>query len=221
MSIVSSAATRVRLGLVFLIVAAVLVSPTGCSGQSNAPSDPPNVAAGNGSTAGGNGPGAGNDSGGGNGSNSGNGSTVGEDGSTAGNGVAAGAAGDGGTSGTAGSGAVSWCQAYKLINCVCQQCHQNPTLHGAAMPLMTFEDTQVPFPYPTSTATVWQTMQGVIANRFMPYTGDSSVMPLVKPLTDEQRGTLLAWLAQGATAAGGAVCPMTCDWSKGPPTGPF
>jgi hypothetical protein len=89
------------------------------------------------------------------------------------------------------------------------------------MPLMTFEDTQAPFPFPTSTATVWQTMQSVISNRFMPYTGDSTVIPPVKPLTDVQRDTLLAWLAQGATAAGGTACPMTCDWSKGPPTGPF
>jgi hypothetical protein len=202
MSIAPSAACRLRLSLV---VSAAMALPLGCGSQSNAPGDPPNLAAGGGSSAGAAG-------------SAGSGPVAGAAG-VSGAGVSG--AGVSGTSGAAGSGVVSWCQAYKLINCVCQQCHQKPTLHGAAMPLMTFEDTQAPFPYPTSTATVWQTMQGVIANRVMPYTGDSTLVPPVKPLTDVQRDTLLAWLAQGATAAGGTVCPMTCDWSKGPPTGPF
>jgi len=121
---------------------------------------------------------------------------------------------------TAGSGAgggasdrlVPWCDAYKVINCVCQQCHQNPPVNGAAMPLMTYEDTQAPFPQPTSSTLVWQKMQSAVSNRTMPETGNPSVVPAVKPLTDAERNTLLNWFAQGAHDQGGRDCPMTCDW---------
>ena len=125
------------------------------------------------------------------------------------------AGGEGGAS----SGPVSWCDAYRVVNCVCQQCHQRPTQHGAAMPLMTYEDTQAPYPLSTSTKLVWQAMQRAVDTGFMPFTGDATVMPAVKPLSDAQRHTLLTWLAQGATAAGGTDCAMTCDWSQDPPTG--
>jgi hypothetical protein len=114
---------------------------------------------------------------------------------------------------------VPWCAAYQIINCVCQQCHQNPPLHGAPIPLMTYADTQAPFPPTSKTNLVWQTMQGVVSTRFMPYQGDKTVMPVVLPLDDDDYDTLLSWLAQGATDLGGQDCPMTCDWSKGPPPG--
>ena len=128
----------------------------------------------------------------------------------------AGAAGAGAAAGAQGS-PVPWCDAYKIINCVCQQCHRDPTLNGAAMPLMTYEDTQAPFPLPTSSTLVWEKMQVAVKSRVMPETGNSSVVPAVKPLTDAQQNTLLNWLAQGALDEGGSNCPMTCDWSKGPP----
>jgi hypothetical protein len=112
---------------------------------------------------------------------------------------------------------VPWCDAYKIINCVCQQCHQDPMLNGAAMPLMTYEDTQAPFPLATSSTFVWQKMEVAVRSRVMPETSNPSVVPAVEPLTDAQRNTLLGWLAQGAHAEGGRNCPMACDWSKGPP----
>ena len=112
---------------------------------------------------------------------------------------------------------VTWCEAYKIINCSCQQCHQNPPLHGAPIPLMTYADTQAPFGKPPGT--VWQEMQSAIESRSMPYMGDTAVMPPVQPLTDEQQAMILAWLAQGATDEGGQRCTTTCDWSKVPPTG--
>jgi len=123
---------------------------------------------------------------------------------------------------TAGSGAggggatetlVPWCDAYKIVNCVCQQCHQNPTRHGAAMPLMTYEDTQARYPVSSSTL-VWEKMQEAVSKRSMPETGDPSVEPPVKPLTEAQRTTLLTWLAQGAHPEGGLDCPATCDWGQ-------
>jgi hypothetical protein len=109
---------------------------------------------------------------------------------------------------------VTWCAAYKVINCSCQQCHQNPPLHGAPIPLMIYADTQAPFPTPMSSGTVWQEMQTVVGNRFMPFTGDPTVMPPVQPLSDDQRNTLLTWLSEGATDAGGQNCVNSCDWSK-------
>jgi len=124
---------------------------------------------------------------------------------------------DGMSAGDGGPEPVTWCEAYKIINCVCQQCHQNPPLHGAPIPLMTYADTQAPFPNATSSGTVWQEMQGVVGNRFMPFTGDKTVMPPVQRLTDEQQATIMTWLSQGATDLGGQSCPMTCDWSQGPP----
>jgi hypothetical protein len=108
---------------------------------------------------------------------------------------------------------VPWCDAYKIVNCVCQQCHQNPTRHGAAMPLMTYEDTQARYPASSSTL-VWEKMEQAVTNRTMPETGDPSVEPPVEPLTEAQRTTLLAWLAQGARPEGGLGCTATCDWSK-------
>ena len=133
---------------------------------------------------------------------------------TAGNG-----AGDAGASGAEGGAAgelVPWCDAYKIVNCVCQQCHQNPTLNGAAMPLMTYEDTQAPFPTASSSTLVWQKMQVAVKNGTMPETSNASVTPPVKPLTDAERKTLLDWLAQGAHDEGGRNCPTTCPWSADP-----
>jgi len=135
---------------------------------------------------------------------------------------AAGAAGaastaEGGAAGAGSGGLVPWCDAYTIVNCVCQQCHQNPTLNGAAMPLMTYEDTQAPYPFASSKTLVWEKMQAAVSTRFMPYTGDSSIKPAVKPLSDAQRTTLLAWFAQGAHAEGGTECTMSCNWSDGSP----
>jgi hypothetical protein len=48
----------------------------------------------------------------------------------------------------------------------------------------------------------------------MPETGNPSVTPAVKPLTEAQRSTLLDWAAQGAHDEGGRNCPMTCDWGS-------
>jgi hypothetical protein len=119
---------------------------------------------------------------------------------------------DGASSGDGAPEPVKWCDAYKIINCSCQQCHQNPPLHGAPIPLVTYADTQAPFGKPPGT--VWQEMQGVIGNHFMPFTGDPTVMPPVQPLTDEQQATMLTWLSQGATDSDEQNCAMICDWSK-------
>jgi hypothetical protein len=138
---------------------------------------------------------------------------------------AGGALGEGGASGEAGAPAaappVTWCAAYNVITCVCQQCHQNPTVNQAPFPLVTYDDTQMPYQATNSKKKVWQEMQLVVASGFMPYQGieDPPVDPPVKPLSDERKATLLTWLAQGAHDEGGQDCPMVCDWRKGPPDG--
>ena len=124
---------------------------------------------------------------------------------------------EGGAAGAPSAGPVLWCDAFKVINCVCQQCHQNPPLNGAPIPLMTYEDTQPPFPFPSSTNRVWQKMQMDVSTKAMPFMGDPSILPTVKPLTDEQFNTLLTWLAEGAHDEGGTECTPTCDWSDGTP----
>jgi len=129
------------------------------------------------------------------------------------------AAGAGGAAGAAGSDLVPWCAAYKIVNCVCQQCHQNPPVNGAPLSLITYDDTQAQYTGSAVKKTVWQEMQEVISSRFMPYMGDPTLMPPVKPLTDEQQTTMLTWLAQGALDTGGQDCPVTCDWSQESPPG--
>jgi hypothetical protein len=120
---------------------------------------------------------------------------------------------EGGAAGSLGVGLVPWCDAYKVVNCVCQQCHQDPTVNGAVMPLMTYEDTQAPFPLATSATLVWQRMQAAVKSGSMPETSNPSVVPPVEPLTEAERQTLLDWFAQGAHDEGGRDCPMTCDWT--------
>jgi len=112
--------------------------------------------------------------------------------------------------------AVPWCAAYHIINCVCQQCHQSPPVHGAPVPLMTFDDLHADVP--GSSMKVWQLANEYVKSRFMPYTEDKTVMPPVMPLSAPDYETMLGWFAQGATDSGGLDCPMTCDWSKGPPS---
>jgi len=129
------------------------------------------------------------------------------------------AAGAGGASGAPGGELVPWCAAYKIINCVCQQCHQDPPVNRAPLKLITYDDTQGQYLGSVVKKTVWQEMQKVITSRFMPYMGDPTVMPPVKPLTDEQQATMLTWLSQGALDTGGQDCPKTCDWTQGPPPG--
>ena len=133
--------------------------------------------------------------------------------------LTAGAAGaaEGGGAGALSGKTVPWCAAYEIINCACQRCHQDPVRHGASMPLVTYQDTQAPFPYPSSKTFVWEKMEAAVSSRFMPLTSDPSVMPPVEPLSEADRTTLLDWLAQGARAEGGTACPGTCDWTEEAP----
>ncbi|MEP7048891.1 MAG: hypothetical protein ABJB12_00995, partial [Pseudomonadota bacterium] len=114
---------------------------------------------------------------------------------------------------------VTWCAAYQVIACVCQQCHQNPPVHQAPFPIVTYADTQLPYPSASSKKKLWQQMQSVVTSGYMPYLGleDPPVEPPVQPLSGENKATLLTWFAEGAHDEGGQACPVACDWTKGPP----
>jgi hypothetical protein len=111
---------------------------------------------------------------------------------------------------------VSWCAAYTVINCVCQQCHRDPPRNSAPFPLMSYPDTQAPY----GNRVVWQAMLNAVQTDYMPFQGfGDTITPPVKPLTPARKNTLLGWLEQGAQTVGGESCPMTCDWDLGPPDG--
>jgi hypothetical protein len=135
----------------------------------------------------------------------------------------AGAAGAPGEAGAAGAPAiprpVTWCAVSKVIACSCQQCHQNPPVHQAPFPILTYADTQQPYPSASSNNKLWQAMKTAVTSGYMPYLGlqDPPVEPPVQPLSAEDKATLLTWFDEGAHDEGGQVCPVTCDWTKGPP----
>ncbi len=112
---------------------------------------------------------------------------------------------------------VPWCAAYQVLNTVCQQCHQNPPINGAPIPLLTYADTQAQF-FSTE-FTVHEVMYQVVLDDEMPYRGTAAdggaILPKVRPLTPQEKYTLLSWLNQGATNLGGEDCPMVYDWAAG------
>jgi hypothetical protein len=129
-----------------------------------------------------------------------------------------------GTHGAGGEGGapevrVAFCQAEKVLHEVCQRCHQNPPLHGAPFPLVTYQDTQEPF---GPGKLRWQRMEEVVESGFMPLRG-LLMDPPVEPLTCEQKSTLLGWLAQCAQPEGGTDCSardaelLTCEGAAGAP----
>jgi len=110
----------------------------------------------------------------------------------------------------AGTGAqVPFCSALAVIRAKCQQCHQNPPQHGAPVPFISYEDTQAP--YDNMGKTYADAMLPVVENDVMPLLqlNDPPVnlMPPAKPLTAEEKETLLTWLKQGAKPVGVTDCP--------------
>lgn len=116
----------------------------------------------------------------------------------------------GGTdAGGSASGGVAFCEALTVIRDKCQRCHLSPPEHGAPVPFMTYEDTQAQY---YTTDRKWSdAMVSAVARGIMPDLAQNqpplSLMPPVEPLTEDEKTTLLDWLAQGAKPAGGTDCP--------------
>jgi hypothetical protein len=86
------------------------------------------------------------------------------------------------------------CDVEQVLVDKCQRCHSNPPAPGVPIPLVTYEDTQVPFPAQNNEP-VWQVIGDVI---------ELDAMPVQPPfLTAGERGTLLAWVDAGAPPADG------------------
>ncbi|HEY2405745.1 MAG TPA: hypothetical protein VGI10_07075 [Polyangiaceae bacterium] len=111
---------------------------------------------------------------------------------------------------------VLWCDVYQVLNTVCQQCHHDPPINGAPITLLSYADTQAPL---GTHFKVWEIMKSVVADNEMPYMGSAPdggvIVPIVRPLTFDEKSTLMSWLAQGATNLGGENCPMVYDWAAG------
>ncbi len=96
------------------------------------------------------------------------------------------------------------CEVFEVVHGVCNRCHQDPPLIGAPFPLLTYEDTQMP--YDTHGKLRYQRMREVIqpaGSPHMPFTSTSIVVP---PLTAAQFATLDAWLACPTPTAQGVGC---------------
>ena len=171
--------------------AAGSVEPMGDAGDAGAP-----TSGGTGGTAGGSG------SSGSGGTLAGSGGKGGTGGSSAGSGGKAGGGGTGGTSGSAGSAgapvalfvpASATCVSGNVNAAftVCRNCHQNPPINGAPVPLITYANIK----------TESDTISSKLANNLMPPPGSGfTILPADKLL-------ITNWIAAGAIGVTNASCP--------------
>lgn len=96
------------------------------------------------------------------------------------------------------------CDVFKVIHGVCNRCHADPPLIGAPFPLLTYEDTQMP--YDTHGKLRYQRMREVIQPDGVPRMPLQSSTIMVPPLTDAEFATLDAWLACPTPTAQGQGC---------------
>ena len=96
------------------------------------------------------------------------------------------------------------CDVFKVIHGSCNRCHTDPPLIGAPFPLLTYEDTQMP--YDTHGKLRYQRMREVIQPNGAPHMPFQSTKIVVPPLTDAELATLDAWLACPTPTAQGQGC---------------
>jgi hypothetical protein len=106
------------------------------------------------------------------------------------------------------SGAMGFfpCDVQAVLAAKCHTCHiaSAPRPEGAPFSLMTYADTQAPFPG-DATKKVYQVMKTAVETDFMPL----SISP-TGPLVGGQKATLLAWLNAGAPPAA-SPCTTALD----------
>jgi hypothetical protein len=94
------------------------------------------------------------------------------------------------------------CDVAAVIGSVCHRCHSDmPEQRALTGPfiLSTWADTQQTY----LAKPVWQRMREAIATNFMPLMADPQLSPPVRPLTPEQKDTMLGWLDAGAVPEDG------------------
>ncbi len=89
-----------------------------------------------------------------------------------------------------------------MLQDVCQSCHSAPPKNGAPFALVTGADTRRPFTAPPYDNTpVWQVMGDAVSAKVMP-PPESGVS-----LSPAQAAVIENWVAAGAPAGDGGVCP--------------
>jgi hypothetical protein len=96
------------------------------------------------------------------------------------------------------------CDVFKIIRGTCDRCHQDPPLIGAPFPLLTYEDTQMP--YDAHGKLRYQRMREVIQPMGSPHMPFMSAKIVVPELTAAEFATLDAWLACPTPTAQGQGC---------------
>jgi hypothetical protein len=96
------------------------------------------------------------------------------------------------------------CDVFKVIHGTCNRCHQDPPLAGAPFPLLTYEDTQMP--YDMHGKLRYQRMHEVIQPDGSPHMPFKSTIVVVPELTAAEFATLDAWLACPTPTAQGQGC---------------
>ena len=94
------------------------------------------------------------------------------------------------------------CDVDAVLEAKCRRCHTEPQANGAPFPLLTWEDTQGTY----VGKPIYVRMQNAIETGFMPFTA-LTLDPPVEDLTQQEKDTLLAWLADCAKPVDGVVCP--------------
>lgn len=88
------------------------------------------------------------------------------------------------------------CDVDRVLADVCRRCHWEPQEHDAPFAMTNWQDLQAK----RDGKPIFVLMQQMVEADLMPPT-DALVKPRPEPLSAEQKSTLLAWLAQGATRA--------------------
>ncbi|MES1183913.1 MAG: hypothetical protein ABUL60_08850 [Myxococcales bacterium] len=107
---------------------------------------------------------------------------------------AAGGPGEDANAGNAGAPVHSgpdWCAARVVLQAKCQRCHGEPQENGAPFPLLSYADTQV---VDRAGSPRSDKMKAALESDFMP-PQFLKLTPEVEPLSDDERATLLDWLA--------------------------
>lgn len=112
-------------------------------------------------------------------------------GGSGGSGGAAGAAGAAGAGGFGGAPPASSlpCDVQAVLKARCQPCHQNPALHGAPMPLLT-----------------WSDVYGNADEMYAKLSADEMPPPGAPDLSPDQASTLFTYLSLGTPPAGTVTC---------------
>ncbi|HEY6557800.1 MAG TPA: hypothetical protein VI072_11020 [Polyangiaceae bacterium] len=80
------------------------------------------------------------------------------------------------------------CNVETVLKAKCQSCHAATPLYGAPLPLMTYDDTQVPY----KGLSAWRSMKDAV---------ESETMPQGTKLDAAEKKTLMDWFALGALGA--------------------